>query len=102
MEIQFTTRVLKEGRTYIAHALELDVSSCGGAKERALNNLKEAVRLFLEEAEGFACIRTTGDHMVFTKRGVKRPIVIPKYTAVPVVHYQKQSPNSRHFPRSLF
>src|ERR1700737_587987 len=51
MEIQFTTRIFKEGRTYVAHALELDVSSCGGSKEKALRNLKEAVRLFLEEAE---------------------------------------------------
>ena len=50
MEIQFTTRILKEGRTFVAHALELDVSSCGGSKEKALRNLKEAVRLFLEEA----------------------------------------------------
>jgi hypothetical protein len=31
--------------------LELDVSSCGGSKLKALKNLKEAVRLFLEEAE---------------------------------------------------
>jgi predicted RNase H-like HicB family nuclease len=51
MEIQFTTRIFKERRTYVAHALELDVSSCGGSKEKALNNLKQAVRLFLEEAE---------------------------------------------------
>ena len=51
MEIQFTTRIVKEGRTYVAHALELDVSSCGGTKEKALKNLKQAVRLFLEEAE---------------------------------------------------
>ena len=51
MEIQFTTRIFKEGRNYVAHALELDVSSCGGTKEKALKNLKEAVRLFLEEAE---------------------------------------------------
>jgi hypothetical protein len=50
MEIQFTTRIFKEGRTFVAHALELDVSSCGGSKEKALKNLKEAVRLFLEEA----------------------------------------------------
>ena len=50
MEIQFTTRIFKEGRTYVAHALELDVSSCGGTKEKALKNLKEAARLFLEEA----------------------------------------------------
>ena len=47
MEIQFTTRIFKERRTFVAHALELDVSSCGGTKERALKNLKEAVRLFL-------------------------------------------------------
>lgn len=51
MEIQFTTRVFKERRTYIAHALDLDVSSCGGSEAKAVKNLKEAVRLFLEEAE---------------------------------------------------
>ncbi len=51
MEIQFTTRVFKEGRSFVAHALELDVSSCGGSEVRALKNLKEAVRLFCEEAE---------------------------------------------------
>ncbi|MEP7355055.1 MAG: hypothetical protein ABI824_17645 [Acidobacteriota bacterium] len=51
MDFPFTTRILKEGRTFIAHALELDVSSCGGTKERALKNVKEAVRLFMEEAD---------------------------------------------------
>ena len=51
MDIQFTTRIFKAGRTFIAQALELDVSSCGGNKDKALRNLKEAVRLFLEEAE---------------------------------------------------
>ena len=51
MEIEFTSQIFKEGRTYVAHTPELDVSSCGGTKERTLKNLKEAVRLFLEEAE---------------------------------------------------
>jgi predicted RNA binding protein YcfA (HicA-like mRNA interferase family) len=36
------------------------------------------------EAEGFRCVRTAGDHMVFTKPGVVRPVVMPKYAAVPV------------------
>jgi predicted RNA binding protein YcfA (HicA-like mRNA interferase family) len=36
------------------------------------------------EADGFRLVREQGDHMVFTKPGVIRPIVIPKYTAVPV------------------
>ena len=36
---------------YVAYTPELDVSSCGGTKEKAQKNLLEAVRLFLEEAE---------------------------------------------------
>jgi predicted RNA binding protein YcfA (HicA-like mRNA interferase family) len=43
---------------------------------------KRLVRVF--EAEGFRCVREEGDHMVFTKSGVLRPVVIPKYAAVPV------------------
>ena len=52
MDVQFTTHIFKEARSFVAHALELDVSSCGGTKEKALKNFKEAVRLFLEEPEG--------------------------------------------------
>jgi predicted RNase H-like HicB family nuclease len=51
MEIQFTIQILKEGRTFVAHTPELDVSSCGGSMAKGFENLKEAVRLFLEEAE---------------------------------------------------
>ena len=51
MGIQFTPRTFKEGRTFVSHAIELDVSSCGGTKKESLKNLKEAIRLFLEEAE---------------------------------------------------
>ena len=50
MEIHFTTQIFKEGRTFVAHTPELDVSSCGGTREKASKNLKEAVRLFLDEA----------------------------------------------------
>ena len=51
MNIRFTTRTFKEGRNFVAHAIDLDVSSCGGTKEKALESLKKAVTLFLEEAE---------------------------------------------------
>jgi len=50
MEIQFTTRIFKEGRTSVVHAPNWMVSSCAGSQERAIRNLKQAVRLFLEEA----------------------------------------------------
>lgn len=43
---------------------------------------KQLVKVF--EADGFRCVRTEGDHLVFTKLGVIRPVVIPKYAAVPV------------------
>jgi predicted RNase H-like HicB family nuclease len=57
MDIQFTTQIFKEGRTYVAHTRELDVSSCGGSKQKALRNLKEAVRLFLEEADRMGTLK---------------------------------------------
>ena len=38
------------------------------------------VRVF--EADGFTRDRTTGSHVVFSKPGVARPIVIPKYADI--------------------
>jgi predicted RNase H-like HicB family nuclease len=50
MDIRFTTQIFKEGRSFVAHTPELNVPSCGRTKEKAAKNLKETVRLFLEEA----------------------------------------------------
>ena len=36
------------------------------------------------EADGFLCVRIEGDHMVLTKPGILRPVVIPKYAVIPV------------------
>jgi len=43
---------------------------------------KQRVKVF--EADGFQFVRNEGDHMVLTKPGVIRPVVIPRYAAVPV------------------
>ena len=40
------------------------------------------VRIF--EKEGFTFARQEGDHKIFTKPSVLRPLVIPAYRAVPV------------------
>jgi predicted RNase H-like HicB family nuclease len=80
MEIQFTTRIFKEGRTFIAHALELDVSSCGGTKEKALRNLKEAVRLFLEEAERLGTLERILDEAGYVRN--RRKIAGPKFVSL--------------------
>lgn len=36
------------------------------------------------ERAGFQCVRIEGDHYVYTKKGVIRPIVIPDWSEVPV------------------
>jgi predicted RNA binding protein YcfA (HicA-like mRNA interferase family) len=41
------------------------------------------LRKFFEKA-GFLCVRTEGDHFVYTKAGVPRPVVIPNWKEVPV------------------
>ena len=71
MEIQFTTQIFKEGPTYVAHTRELDVSSCGGTSQRALKNLKEAVRLFLEEADKLGTLDQILKEAGFLKRNRK-------------------------------
>lgn len=40
------------------------------------------VRVF--EQDGFRIAREEGDHLVLTKQGAMRPLVIPRYRAVPV------------------
>jgi hypothetical protein len=85
MDIQFTTRVFKEGRTYVAHALELDVSSCGTSAEKAVKNLKEAVRLFLEECEKMGTLERVLDEAGYAKSG-------PKLRGPKLVSTQQVSP----------
>ncbi len=36
------------------------------------------------EIDGFKLDRQKGDHLIYTKPNIKRPIVIPMYSAVPV------------------
>jgi len=43
---------------------------------------QKLVRVF--EMDGFVFVREKGDHMIFTKPGILRPLVVPRYDAVPV------------------
>jgi predicted RNA binding protein YcfA (HicA-like mRNA interferase family) len=40
------------------------------------------IRIF--ERDGFRYDRTAGDHKIYIKPGVRRPLVIPAYKSVPV------------------
>ncbi len=50
--IEHTVQVWKEGGTYVARAVPLDVMSCGDSPDNARKNLNEAVELFLKTAAG--------------------------------------------------
>lgn len=45
-------------------------------------NYKKLSKVF--EAAGFKFVRQRGDHLVYVKSGVKRPVIIPRYDEVPV------------------
>lgn len=36
------------------------------------------------ENEGFTLARQRGDHLVYTKPGILRPVVVPRYNPLPV------------------
>jgi predicted RNase H-like HicB family nuclease len=68
MEISFTTQVWKEGKTYVAHAKELDVCSCGRTIKEAKKNLIEAVECFLETAEEMGTLDQILEEAGFVKK----------------------------------
>jgi predicted RNase H-like HicB family nuclease len=47
---EFTATVQREGDLFVSHCVELDIASQGASQGEALENLKEAVELFLETA----------------------------------------------------
>jgi predicted RNase H-like HicB family nuclease len=68
MEISFTTQVWKEGRMYVSHAKELDVSSCGRTIKEAKKNLVCAVECFLETAEEMGTLEEILEEAGFVKK----------------------------------
>jgi len=49
--LEFSSVVSKEGKLYVAHCPELEVTSQGKSVESALDNLREAIELYLEDED---------------------------------------------------
>jgi predicted RNase H-like HicB family nuclease len=71
-QIEFDGLVFKEGETFIAYCPKLDVSSCGNTIDQARNNLKTAVRLFLEEADKIGTVEDILKESGYEKTDVNR------------------------------
>lgn len=50
-KLTFSSVVWKEDDTYVSWCPDLDIASQGKTVEEALNNLKEAIELYLEDEE---------------------------------------------------
>ena len=50
----------------------------------AIRPVSYKVLIAIFERDGFTFLRQHGDHLIYTKPGVKRPLVIPIYSEVPV------------------
>jgi len=50
-KIVFKNTIWKEGKYYVAQSLNVDVSSFGKTRKEALENLSEALGLYLEDAK---------------------------------------------------
>jgi len=48
--LTFTIQIFKEGKTFVSHNPELNVSSCGKTIEEARKNLKDAMNGFIKSA----------------------------------------------------
>ena len=62
-DMMLSAVVRKEGRLYVANALELDIASQGKSPEEAVANLKEAVELYLQDEDA---VRPTGRAVFMT------------------------------------
>lgn len=68
MTLKFTGRLTKKRNVVVAHCPELDVYSQGYSEEEARKNLREAVRLFLEEAERIGTLEQILEEAGFYRR----------------------------------
>jgi predicted RNase H-like HicB family nuclease len=56
--------IYKEEDYYVAQCLNVDVSSFGSNSQEAIQNLKEAVELYLEDEEGLKHYHMVGDTLI--------------------------------------
>ena len=56
-QFSFSSLIFREGGTYVAYSPQLDLSSCGISVDHARKMLKEAVWLFIEEAEKMGTLK---------------------------------------------
>lgn len=84
--LKITVSLKDKGHCIVAYCPELDVYSQGYTKEEARQNLKEAVRLFLEEADRMGTLEQilseAGFRLMVSASGVRRRLHPVRYQTI--------------------
>jgi predicted RNase H-like HicB family nuclease len=67
MTIETTTRIWREGKHFIAHAMPLDVSSAGDTADDAKRAIQEAVELFITTAKAHGTLEELLEECGYTR-----------------------------------
>jgi predicted RNase H-like HicB family nuclease len=65
-QIALKNIVWQEGKHYVAQCLNVDISSFGETREEALDNLKEALELYFEDASPDQILQIDNPEIVTT------------------------------------
>jgi len=68
-KIDYTVQVWQEGKQFVAHAMPLDVMSCGPTPELASQALREAVELYLVTASETGTLTEVLEEAGYQPRG---------------------------------
>jgi len=71
LRIEHTVQVWKEGDSYVARAVPLDVMSCGNDPEGARRNLGEAVDRFLRTASAHGALAEVLEECGYVREGAE-------------------------------
>jgi len=56
-KMRFTVSIWEEEGAYVSRCQELEVASCGDSPQDALDNIQEAIELYLENARALGIIK---------------------------------------------
>ena len=78
--IEYIVQVWQEGKQFVAHAMPLDVMSCGPTSEGASHALREAVELYLVTAAEAGTLAEVLEEAGYKPRGERW--ISPRWIAV--------------------
>ena len=67
--VDYTVQIWKEGAQFVAHAMPLDVMSCGRTADEARQAVSEAVRLFLATANEIGTLEMVLEESGYARKG---------------------------------